>query len=47
MEVAEHFIESVSKNKKPKSSGEEGLRVVKVLEAMNESIRAGGEEVRI
>ena len=47
LEVAEHFIESVSKNKKPKSSGEEGLRVVKVLEAMNESIRAGGEEVRI
>jgi predicted dehydrogenase len=38
----EHFIECIEKNLTPRSDGQDGLRVVKVLEAGNESLRRGG-----
>jgi len=42
-----HFIESIAKNEPPRSDGADGLRVVKVLEAGSESLRRGGEPVRL
>ena len=43
----QHFIDSVLKNKTPRSDGADGLRVVKVLEAGSESLKRGGEPVRL
>ncbi len=40
-----HFIECVQEGKKPRSDGEAGLRVVRVLEAGMRSLRAGGARV--
>ncbi len=40
-----HFLECIRDNKKPRSDGESGLRVVKVLEAAEESIKNNGKEV--
>ena len=42
-----HFIECVEGNKIPRSDGEDGLRVVKVLEAAQESLDKGGIPVRM
>lgn len=42
-----HFIECILENKKPRSSGEVGLEVVKILEAAEESIKNSGKEVLI
>lgn len=42
-----HFLECILKNKKPRSDGTSGLRVVKVLEAAEESIKNNGKEVTI
>ena len=42
-----HFVESILKNQPPRSDGHDGLRVVKVLEAGSESLRRGGEPVRL
>lgn len=42
-----HFIECVEENKIPRSDGEDGLRVVKVLEAAQESLDKGGIPVRM
>jgi len=42
-----HFIESISQDKTPRSDGQDGLRVVKVLEAGSESLRRGGEPVTL
>ena len=42
-----HFIECVTKNKVPRSDGEDGLRVVRVLEAAQESLEKGGIPVRL
>jgi predicted dehydrogenase len=42
-----HFIECVKENKIPRSDGEDGLRVVKVLEAAQESLDKGGIPVRM
>ena len=42
-----HFIEAIMKNQPPRSDGEDGLRVVKVLEAGSESLRRGGEPVKL
>jgi predicted dehydrogenase len=42
----DHFIESIQKRRKPRSSGEEALAVLKILDAMYESA-ATGREVEI
>jgi predicted dehydrogenase len=42
-----HFLECIRNKKKPRSDGESGLRVVKVLEAAEESIKNDGKEVMI
>jgi len=40
-----HFIECAREGKKPRSDGEAGLRVVRVLEAGMRSLRSGGQRV--
>jgi predicted dehydrogenase len=40
-----HFVECVQGGKKPRSDGEAGLRVVRVLEAGMRSLRSGGARV--
>jgi len=42
-----HFIECVKEGKTPRSSGEVGLNVVRVLEAAEKSIKNNGTEVRL
>ncbi|MGB2706488.1 MAG: Gfo/Idh/MocA family oxidoreductase [Candidatus Omnitrophota bacterium] len=42
-----HFVNCVINNKTPKTDGENGLRVVKVLSAAEESLKNGGREVDI
>jgi predicted dehydrogenase len=40
-----HFIECIEQDRTPRSDGEDGLRVVRVLEAGSESLRRGGDPV--
>src|SRR5208283_3519625 len=40
-----YFVECIAKNKTPMNDGEAGLRVVRMLEAANDSIRKRGELV--
>ena len=40
-----HFAESIINNKKPRSDGESGLEVVKILEAIYNSLENNGKEV--
>jgi predicted dehydrogenase len=40
-----HFIECIQTGKKPRSDGEAGLHVVRVLEAGMRSLRSGGARV--
>jgi len=42
-----HFIDCIEKNKTPRSDGEDGLRVVRVLEAAQESLNKGGTPIRM
>ena len=42
-----HFIDCIEKNKTPRSDGEDGLRVVRVLEAAQESLDKGGTPIRM
>jgi len=42
-----HFVECVKENKIPRSGGEDGLRVVRLLEAAQESLDKGGIPVRM
>ncbi len=42
-----HFIDCIRNNKTPRSDGEDGLRVVRVLEAAQESLDKGGTPIRI
>lgn len=44
---AEHFLNCIKHGKKPKSCGEEGLKVVQILEAASKSIKRGGVKVEI
>jgi predicted dehydrogenase len=44
---AEYFLECIEKNTEPHNDGEAGLRVVKMLEATDKSLRNGGERVRV
>jgi predicted dehydrogenase len=43
----QHFIDSIVNNTQPRSDGQDGLRVVKVLEAGSESLRRGGAPVNL
>ncbi|MCE5280376.1 MAG: Gfo/Idh/MocA family oxidoreductase [Planctomycetaceae bacterium] len=43
----QHFIESITKNTTPRSDGQDGLRVVRVLEAGSRSLQEGGKPVTI
>jgi predicted dehydrogenase len=42
-----HFVDCVNKRRKPVSDGHDGLRVVKVLDAAQRSLKANGEPVKI
>ncbi len=42
-----HFIDCIKNNKNPRSDGEDGLRVVKILEAAQRSLNKGGIPIRI
>ncbi len=42
----EHFVECARDNRRPLSDGRDGLNVVRVLEAMERSLRDGGRPVR-
>ena len=44
---AEYFIDCVENAKKPVNDGAAGLRIVKMLEAANESIRSKGKLVEL
>ena len=43
----QHFLDCIRKGKKPITSGAQGLELVRILEAAGESLRRGGERVRI
>ena len=43
----QHFVECVAEGKKPLTDGENGLRVVKVLEAASRSLAAGGASIEL
>ena len=45
--MANHFIDCIKNNKKPLSDGYSGLRVVKVLEAAQKSLKNDGKKVSI
>jgi len=47
LEECEHFVHSVVTNTAPRSDGADGLRVVKVLEAGNQSLQKGGTPIAI
>ncbi|HEX5136846.1 MAG TPA: Gfo/Idh/MocA family oxidoreductase [Planctomycetota bacterium] len=46
VEIA-HFVDCVRHNRPPRTGGEEGIRVVKILAAAQESMRSGGAPVRL
>ena len=43
----EHFVHCITNGQKPRTDGKDGLRVVKVLEAANLSMKNGGRPVEI
>ena len=43
----QHFLDCIKSGKEPESSGNEGLKVVEILEAASESLRLGGARVHI
>ena len=43
----QHFVDSVFKNKSPRSDGADGLRVVRILAAGSESLKRGGEPIML
>lgn len=45
--VAEEYVASLREGRKPLSAGEEGLKITKIIEASQESLRKGGKEVQI
>jgi predicted dehydrogenase len=44
---SQHFLDCIKNGTKPLSSGQDGLQVVKVLEASSISLKQGGKEVKI
>ena len=45
--MVRHFVECIRENKKPLSDGEAGLRVVRILEAAQRSIKAQGGRITL
>jgi len=45
--VAAHFLDCVSTRQKPLTDGAAGLRVVRLLEAASQSLKSGGERVKL
>lgn len=43
--MCEHFIDCIENNKVPRSDGEDGLRVVKVLESIDKSLKNNGAQI--
>lgn len=43
----EHFIECIETRQKPLTNGDEGLRVLKVLEACQDSLSDGGKDIKL
>lgn len=43
----QHFLECIEQRKTPRTNGKDGLRVVKVLEAANQSLRNNGIPVKL
>jgi UDP-2-acetamido-3-amino-2,3-dideoxy-glucuronate N-acetyltransferase len=43
---AEHFIQSIESRKEPKTGGQDGLKVVKILMAAQESLKKKGFPIR-
>lgn len=43
----QHFIDCVRSGEKPLTSGEEGLKLVRILEAAQESVRHGGKRISL
>lgn len=46
-EECKHFIDCISNGKHPRTDGHEGLRVLRVLNACEASLRAGGKKVKL
>ncbi len=44
---AQHFIDCIENNKRPETDGQAGLRLVKIVEAAEKSLRARGQLVEI
>ena len=44
--LSEHFVDCIKSGRKPVTSGQEGLELVRILEAASESLRAGGAPVK-
>ena len=42
-----HFVECITENKQPTTDGDNGLRVVEVLEAASRSLALGGEKIEL
>jgi predicted dehydrogenase len=42
-----HFLECIEQHRKPRSDGQDGLRVLKVLEAAQKSLESKGKPVEI
>jgi predicted dehydrogenase len=45
--LVDHLADCIMKQKKPVTDGQSGLRVVRILEAANKSIKKGGMKVRL
>ena len=45
--MCRHFIDCIKTGKKPISDGNSGLKVIKVIESLQESLRNHGKEVII
>lgn len=43
----EHFVDCITNNKRPVTDGETGLQVVRLLEAVDKSLKAGGIKVKL
>ena len=45
--ATQHFVDCIRDGAKPRSSGEDGLKVVQVIEAANESLRNSGQMISL
>ena len=43
----EHFLQSMESRKQPRTNGEEGLRVLTVLDACQRSLQMNGQPVQV